>query len=129
MSSEWPFDPAMERYVSLATFRRNGQAVQTPVWLARHNECYYLFSESKAGKVKRIRANAAVRLAACSSTGKVTSDWLDAEACLLTDPHLIDTALLALRGKYGWQMMLTTFISRLFRRYENRVYIEIRLNT
>ena len=47
-----PFDPATERYVSLATFRRNGKP--TPVWLARHNDCFYLFSESKAGKVNAL---------------------------------------------------------------------------
>ena len=122
-----PFDPATEHYVSLATFRRNGKAVPTPVWLARHNDRFYLFSESKAGKVKRIRANPAVRLAACGSTGKVTSDWLNAEARVLTDARLIDAALVALRRKYGWQMIVTTFFSKLFGRYRNRAYIEIRI--
>ena len=110
----WPFDPGAERYVSLATYRRNGKAVLTPVWLARNDDCFYLFSESRAGKVKRIRANPAVRLAAYGPTGKVTSDWLEAEARVVTDARLIDAALLALRKKYGWQMVITTFFSKLF---------------
>ena len=122
------FDPADERYVSLATFRRNGKAVLTPIWLARHNDCFYLFSESEAGKVKRIRANPAVRLAACNATGRITSAWLDAKARVLTDAHLIDAALIALRKKYGWQMTITTFFSRLFGRYKNRAYIKIRIH-
>ncbi len=121
------FDPTTERYVSLATLRRNGQEVLTPVWLARHNDCYYLFSESRAGKVKRIRANAAVRLAACNSVGEVASDWLEAEARLLTDARLVDAAHLALREKYGWQMMITDFFSRLFGRDKNRTFIELRI--
>ena len=121
------FEPATERYVSLTTFRRNGKAVLTPVWVARHESCFYLFSESGAGKVKRIRANPAVRLAACSSTGKVTSGWLEAEARVITDAQLIDAALLALRKKYGWQMLITTFFSKLSGRYRKRAYIEIRI--
>ena len=123
-----PFDPANERYVSLATFRRNGKVVLTPIWLARHDDRYYLFSESKAGKVKRIRANPAVRLAACSASGRITSAWLDARARVLTDAHLIDAALVALRKKYGWQMIITTFFSKLFGRYENRSYIEVSIH-
>ena len=120
-----PFDPAIEPYVSLATFRRNGKAVLTPVWLARHGDRFYLFSESRAGKVKRIRANPAVRLAACTATGKVTSGWLEGEARVITDARLIEAALLELRRKYGWQMIVTTFFSRLFGRYRNRAYIEV----
>ena len=122
------FDPANERYVSLATFKRNGKAVLTPVWLARHNDRFYLFSESKAGKMKRIRANPAVRLAACSASGKITSAWLDARARVFTDAQLIDAALIALRRKYGWQMIITTFFSRLSGRYKNRAYIELRIH-
>ena len=57
------------RYVSLATFRRNGREVRTPVWLAKVDVRYYLFSEGKAGKVKRIRANGRARLAACDLRG------------------------------------------------------------
>ena len=47
--SNWPFDPASEHYVSLATFRRNGREVRTPVWIAELGGRYYLFSESNSG--------------------------------------------------------------------------------
>ena len=127
IDSSWPFDPATERYVSLATYRRSGEAVLTPVWLARHDHRFYLFSASGAGKIKRIRANPGVRLAACTSTGEVTSDWLEAEARVFGDAHLVEAALLELRKKYGWQMIVTTFFSKLFGRYNNRAYIEIRI--
>ena len=42
-----PFNPAEQRYVSLATYRRNGDEVLTPIWLAQEGEHYYLFSEGK----------------------------------------------------------------------------------
>ena len=31
--NDLPIDPATEQYVSLATFRRNGTEVRTPVWM------------------------------------------------------------------------------------------------
>ena len=124
---QWPFDPAVERYLSLASFRRNGQPVPTPVWLAEHNTRYYLFSETKAGKVKRIRANPAVRVAACNSRGKITSDWLDAHACVVTNDDLIAEVYAALRKKYGWQMAITDFFSKLSGRYHKRAIIGLEI--
>jgi PPOX class probable F420-dependent enzyme len=59
------FDPAADKYVSLATYRRNGVEVKTPVWIADVSRLYYVFSAGDAGKVKRIRATPRVRLAAC----------------------------------------------------------------
>ena len=40
------------QYVSLATFRRDGRQVRTPVWVAPHEGRLYVFSECDAGKVK-----------------------------------------------------------------------------
>ena len=42
-------------YFNLATFRKNGNAVATPVWFAPHGDTFYVFSAGDAGKVKRIR--------------------------------------------------------------------------
>ena len=123
--SKWPFDPANERYVSLATHRRNGESVCTPVWIARCSDRYYSFSERKAGKVKRIRANHNVRIAACDFRGRINGDWLAAHARLVDDPGLIQSAYHALRQKYGWQMMITDFFSKLAGRYQKRVVIEL----
>jgi hypothetical protein len=63
------FDPATEKYVSLATYRQNGVEVNTPVWIAKVAGRYYVFSAGDAGKVKRIGATSRVRLAACDFRG------------------------------------------------------------
>ena len=39
-----------ENYISLATFRRNGDAVRTPVWFAESGGCLYVFTEADSGK-------------------------------------------------------------------------------
>ena len=43
------------RYVCLATVRRNGVEVKTPVWFAAVGEKLYVFTAGEAGKVKRLR--------------------------------------------------------------------------
>jgi len=125
MENHWPFDPATERYVSLATFRRNGREVRTPVWLAEYGSRYYLFSEGKAGKVKRIRANGRARLAACTLRGRVTSGWLEGHGRLVNESDLVERAYVALRRKYGWSMKLGDFFSKLSGRYEKRAIVEV----
>lgn len=122
------FDPATEHYVSLATYRRNGREVRTPVWLAELDGRYYLFSENKAGKIKRIRANGSARLAACDARGRVKSEWLDARARLVTEMDLIERVYAALREKYGLTMKITDLFSKLTGRYEKRVIIEVEVN-
>lgn len=119
------FDPAGERYVSLATYRRDGREVCTPVWLAEADGSYYLFSEGRAGKVKRIRADGRVRLAACDYRGVVKSEWLDARGRIVNEPEVIARAYASLRKKYGWQMGIGDFFSKLSGRYAKRVIIEL----
>jgi hypothetical protein len=61
-----------QRYISLATFRRNGQPVLTPVWFAEKDGNLYVMTRSDSGKYKRIRNNPQVRVAPCTSRGRVT---------------------------------------------------------
>ena len=126
-TQNWPFDPAKERYVNLATYRRSGIAVKTPVWIAGSAGIYYVFSEGKAGKVKRIRANSKARLAGCDFRGNVHSEWLDARGTLVTDVAVIERAYKALHKKYGWQMGIGDFFSRLSGRYKKRAIIELEI--
>jgi len=116
------------RYVSLVTYRRDGSEVATPVWIAACEEKFYVFSESRAGKVKRLRNNSQVRLAKCDMRGEVLTDWREAHGTLVDDEHTIDKAYRALRQKYGWQMRLADFFSKLTGRYDQRSMLEIKLH-
>ena len=53
------------KYFSLRTYRKTGVAVDTAVWFADGDGCYYVFSEAKAGKVKRLRNSAQAAVAVC----------------------------------------------------------------
>ena len=122
-----PFDPAQERYVSLATYRRNGKQVRTPVWIAQADQHYYVFSEGMSGKVKRIRANGRACLAACNFRGDVHSEWLEAEGRVVEHREVVERAYVALRDKYGWQMKIGDIFSKMIGNYAKRAIIELQV--
>lgn len=121
------FDPATEKYVSLATYRRNGIEVKTPVWIAEVARRYYVFSAADAGKVKRIRVTPRVQVAACDIRGNVRSAWIEGRARVLDDRALVTQARKALRTKYGLVMALTDLLATMTGRIHRRAYIEIEL--
>jgi PPOX class probable F420-dependent enzyme len=114
-------------YVSLATFRKSGVAVRTPVWAAPSGRRLYVFSAGNAGKVKRLRNSARAEVAVCDVRGKVLGAWYPAMAIVLEDRDEIEQALLALRRKYGWQMWLADVGARLTGKFERRAYIRVEL--
>jgi len=120
-------DLGSERYVSLATFRKNGREVRTPVWIAPSGARLYVWTNGTSGKVKRIRANGRARLAPCDARGKLRGDWVDAKARMLDDPQALQRGLETVIGKYGWQMRLALFAARLSGRYAQRAVIEIEI--
>jgi len=113
------------RYVSLATFRRNGAEVATPVWFAAVGDKLYVVSAGDAGMVKRLRHSPRARVAPCDARGGVHGEWHDATAQLISDPGLIERSRAALRAKYGWQIRVLDFFSRLTGRSRRRGWIQI----
>lgn len=113
------------RYLALATFRRSGAAVQTPVWFAAADGKLYVFTAGESGKVRRLRHSSRARLAPSDMRGRVRGAWHDASARIVTEPAVIERARAALRAKYGWQMWLGDLFSRLAGRIEHRAWIEI----
>jgi PPOX class probable F420-dependent enzyme len=122
------FNPATEKYVSLATSRKDGREVRTPVWLVGEGSEYYVFSESKAGKVKRIRNNGEVSIAPCDLRGNLKSeDWESGSAEIIGDSAKLNDIYAQFDSKYGWQMRLLNFIARLNGRYHKRAVLALKL--
>jgi len=72
-----------QNYLSLETFKKNGQGVKTPVWFVLHKNAFYVYTEADSWKVKRIRNNPRVRVAVCTVRGAIKGPWLDATASLV----------------------------------------------
>ncbi len=113
-------------YLSLSTQKRDGSRVETPVWFARQGDDFYLFSEGKAGKVKRIRNFENVKICPCTVTGKLTGEWQEAKATLLQSDQS-NEAYNALLKRYGWQMRLLDLGSTIARKINKRIFIKVTL--
>ncbi|HTP07791.1 MAG TPA: PPOX class F420-dependent oxidoreductase [Anaerolineae bacterium] len=94
---------ADQQYLNLETYRQNGQAMRTPVWFVEDNGVLYVHTVKNAGKIKRIRRIARVRIAPCDITGAVKGEWIDAEARVLDEAGMTRANEL-LDRKYGEAM-------------------------
>ncbi len=113
---------AGQTYISLESFKKNGQGVAVPVWFAEEHGTLYVYSEAASGKVKRIRNNPRVRVAPCDMRGRLKGDWVEATARILEggEARLADQLL---NAKYGFQKRLLTFLARF--RPRPRAYLAI----
>jgi len=117
-----------ESYINVATFRKSGVAVETPVWFAEREGRLYVFTEAKSGKVKRLRNDPRIRVAPCGAAGRVKGPWLPGRARRVDDPAVVAGAYESLRKKYGWRMTVTDFFSRLTGRIQGRAILELALD-
>lgn len=115
---------AGEKYLNLETYRRTGVAVATPVWFAQDGARLYVYSLADAGKVKRVRNNAKVRVAPCDLRGKLKGEWVAARARIIEGPEEAHGHRL-LDEKYGWAKMFGNFTSRLLNRRRAVLVIEL----
>ena len=74
---------ADHKYLSLETFKKNGEGVKTPVWFVLHKNAFYVYTEADSWKVKRIRNSPQVRVAVCTVRGDIKGPWLDGTASLV----------------------------------------------
>lgn len=116
------------RYMSLATFRKSGAGVATPVWFAASDGMLYVFTAEQSGKVKRLRNSARARVAPSDGRGRIRGAWREASARVLTEFASIERAHAALSRKYGLQMRVADLGSRLTGRIHHRAWLEIRLH-
>ena len=92
---------ARERYISLTTFKRDGGTASTPVWVVSDDGRRLLvWTGANTWKVKRIRRDPRVRVAASDRRGKVRGEPFDAIARLL-GPDAAALVQPLLREKYG----------------------------
>jgi len=120
---------AAATYVSLTTFRKNGDAVATPVWIARDANRLYVITEADSGKVKRLRNNPSVLLAPCDVRGRKTGEAFGGTATILEGERVAEVRhLMAGKYKLTYRVMLLGDRVRHRRSRSNRVGLEIAVN-
>lgn len=113
------------RYVRVTTFRRSGAAVPTPVWHAVDGDSVVIWTPRDAGKVKRLRNDATVRVAPCTFRGEPTGPEVEARGEVLDSAGSARVRQLIAR-RYGVTGRLTMLGSRLRRGTEGTVGIRLR---
>ena len=118
---------AHARYISLESFKKNGDGVRTPVWCAPLDDKIVVFTAGSSYKVKRIARNPQVRIARCDARGKLLGDFHPGTCEIVSDPNRERAAYKALRKKYGLQMRMLDFFSGLAGKKQQRKVLEIAL--
>jgi PPOX class probable F420-dependent enzyme len=111
-----------EKYALLTTFRRDGRAVPTPLWVMPDGAGLAFWTVKDSGKVKRVRNGGRVTVTACDMRGNPAGEPIEGTA------RIGDTADLARVGKalgrkYGIIGRMTLFGSRLRRGRDGTVII------
>jgi PPOX class probable F420-dependent enzyme len=114
-----------ERYVNLETFKKDGTGVKTPVWAAPLDGRLVVFTDGTSYKVKRLRRDPRIRVAACDVRGNLKGDWRDGTGRILEDAGEKARAMAALRRKYGWQIRVLDVFSWIGRRIGRRAILEL----
>ena len=126
MTSSTPLDDA--RYISLRSYKRDGAAVDTPVWCAPLDGTVVMFTLRESYKVKRVRRNPHVQIARCDVRGRLLGEWRDGTCVAVEgDPARERNAYAALTHKYGMQMRIGDFFSALSGRKKRRVILQVTL--
>ena len=119
-----------EKYINLATKKKDGTFVNTPVWFTKDEQSddYFIFSAGEAGKVKRIRNFSSVKVAICNFKGDLRGDWVSAQAELIDEEDSITRAYGQFQRKYSLSLKVINFFSRLFGKYKKRQIIKFNLS-
>lgn len=98
-------DPHGDSFFALRTFRRDGTARSTPIWLAPADGRWYGYTAGRSWKVKRIRHDDRVEVAVSNFRGDPLGEWRTGRARILPRKDL-RTATRAMTAKYGNQFRL-----------------------
>ncbi|MCV0401628.1 MAG: PPOX class F420-dependent oxidoreductase [Nitrosopumilus sp.] len=99
------------KYISLETYRKNGQPVQTPVWFVIKENLIYVVTRNKTGKVKRLKNNPQVKFALCTMRGNITGEWISGTVKIL-DQTQTNEAVKMRDKKYGFIAKIAKFLSK-----------------
>jgi PPOX class probable F420-dependent enzyme len=76
------------KYLSITSYKRDGTGVATPVWFVQQDGRLLVETDAASGKVKRIRRNPAVQVAACTASGRLRGGQVPAVAEVLPESEV-----------------------------------------
>jgi len=114
-------------YVLVTSYRKDGRAVPTPVWVVRDGDAIAIWTVHDSGKVKRIRRDGTVLVGPCDLRGRLTGEEVPGQAVILTPPESARIKEL-LKQKYGLTGRITLWGSKIRRGEDGTLGIRITLS-
>jgi hypothetical protein len=87
------------KYLSVTSFKRDGNPVATPVWFVIENGRLLIYTDPESFKAKRIRRNPSVKVAPCNATGKLRGEPAPGTAEFLPEEQT-DHVMRLIKRKY-----------------------------
>lgn len=103
------------KYLSLTTYKKDGSAVATPVWVARDGDRLVVLTDASSGKAKRLRNNDHVQLAPCDMRGTITGPGCPGRATLVGEADTAHITAL-IKRKYGFAYRAFALLDKVRRR-------------
>ncbi|MGB7872427.1 MAG: PPOX class F420-dependent oxidoreductase [Mycobacterium sp.] len=122
---------AAQKFVSLTTYKKNGDALATPMWVGRDGDHLFVWTPADSAKIKRVRNDPRVTLVPCGRFGKPNNDAepVAGTAEVITEPATVRRLAEVVRHKYGLEYWVVTLIERLAARGEKpRAILRIALS-
>ena len=114
-------------YALVTTYRKDGRAVPTAVWVVRDGDALAFWTVVDSGKVKRIRRDGTVLIGPCDFRGRPTGDQVPGHAEILSAEGTAHVREL-LKRKYGLTGRISLWGSRIRRGKDGTVGVRVTLN-
>ncbi|RDI50944.1 PPOX class F420-dependent oxidoreductase [Nocardia mexicana] len=116
---------AQTKYARLTTYKKDGTAVGTPVWVAPDGDRIVVWTNPKTWKVKRIRRNPAVTLQECDNRGRTAGGETLSGTAEVLDAAGTERVRGLVGRKYGMIGTLLIRAHKLFRGKDGSVGLAI----
>ena len=114
------------KFIALETFRKNREAVKTPVWTVPLDGKLLVWTQGDSWKIKRARNNPRVRVANCDMMGKTEGPWVEGVvASISDDPERKKAMRGRLMRKYPFMFPFLSVVATLRRENTGQVVVEI----
>ena len=109
---------ADEKFVLLTSYRRSGEGVPTPVWVAGAGDELVVWTGADSGKVKRLRRDPRVELTPCDRRGRTRpgAQTVSGTARIVAEDPEREQLGAAIAAKYGLEFRLIRLIGNLLGR-------------
>ncbi len=116
---------AKSEYILLTTFTKDGRPKPTAIWAAPSGDGLVVITQESSWKVKRLRNNRRVTIAACDRVGNPKGEAVEAEAAIL-DKSANGATYDAIGRRYGLIGKGFSFFSKLKGGMKSNVSIELK---